>query len=38
MTIKAGEAITFCYRFVFHSGDPKKAQIPELYRQYATLP
>jgi hypothetical protein len=36
MTIKAGEAITFRYRFVFHQGDPEQAQIAEQYRQYAT--
>ena len=37
MTIKAGEAITFRYRFVFHRGDPKQAQIAEQYHQYAWL-
>ncbi len=36
MMIKAGEAITFRYRFVFHQGDFKQAQIAEQYRQYAT--
>ena len=36
MTIKAGEAITLRYRFLFHSGDPKQAQIAEQYGQYAT--
>ena len=35
MTIKAGKEITLRYRFVFHEGDPKQAQIEEQYRRYA---
>jgi len=38
MTIKAGEAIAFRYRFVFHQGDPKQAQIAEHFRKYAEGP
>jgi len=34
MTIPAGGAITFRYRFVFHAGDPKQAKIAEQYRQW----
>jgi len=35
MTIRAGESVTFRYRFVFHAGDPDQARIEELYRGYA---
>lgn len=38
MTIRAGEAITFRYRFLFHQGDPEQARIAEQYRAYATAP
>ncbi len=38
MTIQAGEAITFRYRFVFHQGDPQQAKIAEQYRHYASSP
>ena len=35
MTIKAGESVTFRYRFLFHSGDAKEAKIAERYDQFA---
>ncbi len=35
MLIKAGESVTFRYRFVFHEGDPKQARIAEQYGHYA---
>ncbi|NQT39676.1 MAG: PmoA family protein [Planctomycetes bacterium] len=35
MTIPAGEKVTFRYRFLFHEGDPQKAQIAQHYRDYA---
>ena len=38
MTIKAGEAITLRYRFVFHPGDPKQAKVDEQFRQYVACP
>ena len=34
-TIKAGEELTFRYRFVFHEGSPDEAQIADLYKAYA---
>jgi len=38
LTIPAGEAITFRYRFVFHQGDPEQAHITRQYLQYAEPP
>ena len=35
MTIKAGEEVTFRYRFLFHEGDPQEAKIAEQYERYA---
>jgi hypothetical protein len=35
LTIPEGESITLRYRFVFHEGDPERAKISELYRQYS---
>ncbi|MGM0490335.1 MAG: PmoA family protein [Planctomycetota bacterium] len=35
MTIPTGEKVTFRYRFLFHQGDPRKAQIAQHYRDYA---
>ncbi len=34
VTIKAGQGVTFRYRFVFHEGDPHEARITERYAQY----
>jgi len=36
LTVKAGESVTFRYRFYFHKGDDKQAKVAELYREYAT--
>jgi len=33
--VKAGEDVTFCYRFVFHEGDVETAKVDELYQEYA---
>ena len=38
MTIRKGTTVTFRYRFLFHEGDPKQAQIAEQYRQFAARP
>jgi len=35
LTIPAGESLTFRYRFYFHKGDEKQAQIEKMYREYA---
>ncbi|MHC4110339.1 MAG: DUF6807 family protein [Planctomycetota bacterium] len=35
ITIQAGKSLTFRYRFYFHKGDAKKAQVAKRYRQYA---
>ena len=35
MTIKAGDSVTFAYRFLFHEGDVKKAGIADQYERYA---
>jgi hypothetical protein len=35
ITIPAGESLTFRYRFYFHKGDAKQAQVAKHYRQYA---
>ena len=35
MTIKAGETLTFRYRFLFHTGDAESAKIAEAYNAYA---
>ncbi len=34
MTIKAGRSVTFRWRFVFHPGDVREANIEQLYTQY----
>ncbi len=34
MTIKAGDQVTFRYRYLFHEGDPKQAKIVQQYRRY----
>ena len=34
MLIKNGESVTFKYRFVFHKGDAKKADIPALFKSW----
>ena len=36
MKISANERVTFRYRFVFHEGDAKEANIDQLYEDYAT--
>jgi sugar phosphate isomerase/epimerase len=33
--IKSGESLTFRYRFYFHTGDTKQANVAEHYREYA---
>ncbi len=35
LTVKAGESVTFRYRFYFHKGDEKQAKVAEYYREYA---
>ena len=35
MVIKDGSAVTFRYRFVFHQGDAKSANIEALYARFA---
>ena len=35
MKIKAGQSVTFRYRFIFHEGDAKEAKIAERYKTYA---
>jgi hypothetical protein len=35
LTVKAGESITFKYRFYVHSGDEKQAKVAEQYEQYS---
>ncbi|MHC4733783.1 MAG: DUF6807 domain-containing protein, partial [Planctomycetota bacterium] len=35
ITIQAGKSLTFRYRFYFHKGDAKQAQVAKHYRQYA---
>jgi hypothetical protein len=34
-TVPAGQSIRFRYRFYFHEGDEKEAQVEQLYRDYA---
>jgi len=34
-TLKAGESITFRYRFIFHEGDAEEARIDERYQEFA---
>ncbi|HOW66069.1 MAG TPA: PmoA family protein [Candidatus Paceibacterota bacterium] len=34
LTIKAGERVTFRYRFYFHQGDEKEGQVERQYREY----
>lgn len=36
LNVKAGDSVTFRYRFYFHKGDDKQAKVAELYREYAT--
>jgi hypothetical protein len=40
LKIKAGQSVTFRYRFLFHEGDAKEAKIAERYKAFAkmTLP
>jgi hypothetical protein len=38
LTVKAGEKITFRYRFYIHSGDEKEAKVKEAYEKYAKEP
>jgi hypothetical protein len=35
MTLAAGQSVTFRYRFYYHRGDEKQAQVAEQYRKYA---
>jgi hypothetical protein len=35
MTIKSGESVTFRYRFLFHAGDVKEADIAGKYAEFA---
>ncbi|MFQ6035850.1 MAG: DUF6807 family protein [Sedimentisphaerales bacterium] len=37
LTIKAGDSVTFRYRFYFHKGDYKQAKVAEFYHEYAAL-
>lgn len=37
MTIKAGDSVTFLYRFFFHEGDSKQARIAERYREFSSM-
>ena len=34
ITIPAGESLTFKYRFYFHKGDDKQAEVAERYCEY----
>jgi hypothetical protein len=34
LTVKAGESVTFRYRFYFHRGDEKVGQVEQQYREY----
>jgi hypothetical protein len=36
MKIKAGESVTFTYRFFFHEGNVEEADIPKCYQAWAT--
>jgi hypothetical protein len=35
LTVKAGDTITFRYRFYVHAGDEKEARVEEAYQKYA---
>jgi len=35
MNIAAGQSVTFRYRFYYHRGDEKEAQVAEQYKKYA---
>ena len=35
IVIEAGKSLTFKYRFYFHKGDSKQAQVAKNYREYA---
>jgi len=35
MLIKAGQDVTFRYRYLFHEGEPKQAKVAEQYGRYA---
>jgi len=35
MTVAAGQSVTFRYRFYYHRGDEKQAQVAEHYQKYA---
>jgi hypothetical protein len=37
-TLKAGQAVTFRYRFYIHEGDALAAKVAERYAEYAKLP
>jgi hypothetical protein len=38
MKVAAGEKVTFRYRFYFHKGDEKEANVAREYEKYATAP
>lgn len=38
LKLTAGQSATFCYRFVFHAGDTKSAQIEERCKAYQAAP
>lgn len=35
MELKSGESISFSYRFLFHLGDPSKAELPQKYIEWS---
>ena len=35
MRIPSGQSVTFCYRFLFHAGDVKQANIAGEYESFA---
>ena len=35
MVLKKGESLTFRYRFLFHSGNPKDAEISQRYLDWS---
>jgi hypothetical protein len=38
LVIPAGQSVTFRYRFYFHQGDERQAEVAEKYRQYIQSP
>jgi hypothetical protein len=36
MKVKAGDSVTFKYRFYIHSGDEKQAKVSEVFEEYAS--